>query len=84
MTMSMAMFTLVGIFTLLGMALSLDQDIVLRFGDNSLRIEKDGEDQTEATGGLDGYNRFWKKKLSSIQVLIIQGERTALRLFPVY
>ena len=38
------------LLSLLGMASSLEQDIVLRFGENSLRIEKDGE----KTGDIPG------------------------------
>ena len=50
--------TLVGIITLQGMVFTLDQDIVLRFGDNSLRIEKDGEEQTQDPSGTDDYDRY--------------------------
>ena len=40
----------VWLLSLLGMASSLEQDIVLRFGENSLRIEEDGE----KTGDIPG------------------------------
>ena len=40
-----------------GMVLSLDQDIVLRFGDNSLRIEKDNQDKGGQIVGVDQSRR---------------------------
>ena len=43
--------TLVVMSYMLGMVVSLDKDIVLRFGDNSLRIEKD----TQGKGGQKGH-----------------------------
>ena len=42
---------------MMGVVLSLDQDIVLRFGDNSLRIEKDNQDKEGQTVGADGSRR---------------------------
>ena len=42
---------------MLGVVLSLDQDIVLRFGDNSLRIEKDNQDKGGQIVGVDGSRR---------------------------
>ena len=41
----------------LGVVLSLDQDIVLRFGDNSLRIEKDNQGKEGQIVGSDGSRR---------------------------
>jgi hypothetical protein len=49
--------TVLVFMAILGMVLSLDQDIVLRFGDNSLRIEKDNQDTGGQTVGVDGSRR---------------------------
>ena len=45
------------LLAMLGVVLSLDQDIVLRFGDNSLRIEKDNQDKGGQIVGVDGARR---------------------------
>jgi hypothetical protein len=45
------------LLAMLGVVLSLVQDIVLRFGDNSLRIEKDNQEQGGQTFGVDGSRR---------------------------
>ena len=49
--------TLLVMNSMLGMVVTLDQDIVLRFGDNSLRIEKDGQDQGGGKVGVDASGR---------------------------
>ena len=49
--------TLLLVMAMLGVVLSLDQDIVLRFGDNSLRIEKDNQDNEGQTVAVDGSRR---------------------------
>ena len=49
--------TLLLVMAMLGVVLSLDQDIVLRFGDNSLRIEKDNQGKEGQIVGSDGSRR---------------------------
>ena len=49
--------TVLVLMAMLGVVLSLDQDIVLRFGDNSLRIEKDNHDKEGQIVGGDGSRR---------------------------
>ena len=45
------------LLAMVAVVLSLDQDIVLRFGDNSLRIEKDNHDKEGQIVGGDGSRR---------------------------
>ena len=45
----------------LDIVVSLDQAIILKFGDNSVRIEKDGQDQGEE--GTHGGGQSGKKEL---------------------
>jgi len=70
--------TLVGIITLQGMVFTLDQDIVLRFGDNSLRIEKDGEEQTQDPSGTDDYDRAKGLRCASSQCIEKDYDKMAL------
>ena len=74
------------LLAMLGVVLSLDQDIVLRFGDNSLRIEKDNQEQGGQTFGVDGSRRWIQIKTEIIgkSIFNIQTKRPALCFISVY